>query len=252
MGVRGRVRVGKKLKGCCRNGIPPCDRPQEPDPGKTIANAVRDINSAFAVAAHYADLRLHEAGLDDQIFRINAVERNTEDGKVIGVTTVGLTLGKLLLGASVTAGVVTVGIMTAGGPQDMPAQVGPHLTAEQYRDKLKDSCVAAETKLAKKREGNAEALPLTDLVAVLEDQLAAVGPLGAPDELAPLHARMVGATQDRIALLKLALAEIPDKEEKDPDQPTTDRVSALLEQADVAAEQVTAAYIALEVPECAE
>lgn len=251
MGVRGRVWVGNKLKGCCRNGIPPCERSQEPDPGNTIANAVRDINAAFAVAAHYADLRLHEAGLDDQIFTINAVERNVEDGKVIGVRTVGLAFGKLLLGASVTAGVVTVGIMTAGGPQDMPPQVGPQLTEEQYRDKLKDSCVAAETKLAKKREGNAEALPLTDLVAVLEDQLAAVGPLGAPDELAQKHARMVGATQDRIALLKLALAEVPDKE-KDPDQATTGRVGALLEQADVAADQVTAAYIALEVPECAE
>jgi hypothetical protein len=235
----GQVSLPSGGSDCCWGGKAPCNRPQEEDPEDRIANAFRDINAVFVAATQYAETRMREAGLTDQTFTVRATERDVL-GKAIGATTVKLGLGKLAIAASVATGVVTVTILTAGGSGSSESTEGARLSPSDYRTELKATCAAADTKLAERREINQDALPLVDLVAVLAEQLKEVDALRAPEELAATHTALTAAARDRIALLEKALA----------DDATKDQVTALLGQADVAAEQMSKAYDALGVPEC--
>jgi hypothetical protein len=150
-----------------------------------------------------------------------------------------------MIGAAAAAGVITLGVMTtAGGPQGAPERApSEELAPAEYQEKLVATCRAAQEKLERKRGANPDALPLEDLVVVLQEQLHVVDRLGAPADLAGTHDELVAATRGRITLLEQALSA----------DTAEDQVGVLLSQADVAAEQMHAAYEGLGVPaECAE
>jgi len=237
--ARGKVIIRGKTR-CCQGGVPPCTDVNEP--GDETTKAFADINAVFSAAVDYADKRMREVGLKDQAFAVRATERD-DNGDVIGVTTVSAGFGKLAIGASVAVGTVTVALMTVGGgDQAMRVTEGERLSSAEYRTELKSTCEAAENKLTLERSQNQDGLPLEKLALVLTEQLKAVDELGlkVPAELADNHTALRAATHDRITLLERA----------SDDQAPDEQVDALLDQADVAADQMSAAYVALGVPEC--
>lgn len=220
---------------CCEDGNAPCPRPRAKVPD-TVDQAFREINE-------FVEQKMRDVGLHDQDFVLRALERD-QDGNAIGVTRVRLGFDKLVIGATVAAGVVTVGIMTGaagGSEQESPPPTTTRMSLADYRAELHGTCEAAGTKLTEQRRVNTDGLPLEDLVTVLTEQLDAVDRLAVPDELAAGQGSLTGALRDRIALLQKADAD---------DGATDEQVEALLEQADVAAAQVRAAYVALGVTDC--